>query len=174
MAMRQWIFGSVLVFVMGIVTFPFWYHFTKPTYVFLIPKGYHGWVQVLYEVPDARQPAKQWNNKYLIRVPRNGIAMTPLNASDAHIETYYVDQNGNRTPILDDHDARAKDPKGVYVRYFVSQGDVRYFASKTVSLPQRDLFFIGTREEFDRVVHQIGQPDFPPYPPEIRKKYSID
>lgn len=130
--MRKWIFGMVLVFVLGIVVFSSWFYFSKPTYVYLIPKGYHGWVQVLFEVPGAQQPPKQWINKYLIRVPRNGIAITSLKASDAHIETNYVDQNGNLTPILDADDARAKDPKGVYVRYFVSEGKD--------SLPQRDVF----------------------------------
>ncbi|MDN4593023.1 DUF6843 domain-containing protein [Polycladomyces subterraneus] len=152
--------GLLLLLIMALLLYFVWPFFSNPTYVILIPKNYHGWVQVYMDIPYAKDPPKEFWNRYIIKVPPNGMVMTPLPAQVANIETHFVDEHGHRTELLDAADPRAKDPNALYVQYFMTEG--------LDNLPSRDVLFIGTFKEYEKVKQENRYPD---YPAEIKKKF---
>ncbi|MBA4544115.1 MULTISPECIES: hypothetical protein [Thermoactinomyces] len=160
--MRTWKYpaGLLLLLVMALLLYVAWSFFSIPTYVFLVPKNYHGWVQVYMDIPDAKEPPKEFWNKYMINVPPNGMVYTPLPDQPAHLETYFVDQHGHRTELLLKEDPRAKDPNALYVQDFFTQG--------LDHLPACDVLFIGTSQEYEKVLRENRYPD---YSEEIKKKF---
>jgi len=66
----------------------------------LIPSGYRGWVQIVYEVPAAPALRKE-NGKYLRIVPPSGILQTSssLDVGYGSDEYFYVSSTGGRVRL---------------------------------------------------------------------------
>jgi hypothetical protein len=76
-----------------------WTIFREPQ-VFLIPQNYQGPVLIVYDQPNG-QPPKYEGRARVYDVPSNGILLTQFSKTKLvyHLDFYYVDEQGNRTPI---------------------------------------------------------------------------
>lgn len=104
--------------------------------VYMIPKGYVGWVQIHYNVPDAPLLPRNNESAFLYRIDKQGRLSTSKKDTEfgsALDRYYYVDDQGNKE-LLDQE-------KHIH-------GDVYGSSEWKGRVINYERFFIGTEEEY--------------------------
>lgn len=104
--------------------------------VYMIPKGYVGWVQIHYNVPDAPLLPRNNENAFLYHIDKQGRLSTSKKDTEfgsALDQYYYVDDQGNKELLdLEKH----------------IHGDVYGSSEWKGREINFERFFIGTEEEY--------------------------
>lgn len=70
----------------------------KTTHLFLLPEGYTGWVEVVFDRPDS-PPLKSEDHYLVYEIPRSGEIYTSSSNITGPMAFYYIDENGTRKKI---------------------------------------------------------------------------
>jgi len=111
--------------------------------IFLIPKDYEGPVIILVN-EDKGNETKYEDGNRIYEVPKNGILYTKFDNQEkyVHIEYYYVDTNGQRTPIEDieiqhlseEEKSNITEPKAYWQLVYGGKGDRSFIIGKPKDL----------------------------------------
>jgi hypothetical protein len=130
----------------------------EPT-IFLFPEHFTGSVFVFYDVPDA-PPPKFEDGTRVLDVPKDGWVTTQLKRGhNPATQFYFVDKNGQRTPIRWEKSVRdrdtAPDAKEVLIR-----GGTRGSEGTSVENCVVDVlgFFVGTVDDLNKNLETIHDP----------------
>jgi hypothetical protein len=111
----------------------------RVTHKFLLPKGFTGWVKVVFEQPE--YPAlKQEQNYLLYEVPSSGTIMTSSKNYSGPVVFYYVEADGQITDF--------PSIEGVIHGGGTSSGEIWKPDGTTEIIPQTYTFFVGTEEQY--------------------------
>ncbi|MFD1956969.1 DUF6843 domain-containing protein [Paenibacillus thailandensis] len=73
----------------------------RPVHRFILPKGFTGWVEVVYEQPG--YPAlKKEGRSFVYEVPSSGKIATSSRNASGPMELYYAEQDGRRIELPTD------------------------------------------------------------------------
>ncbi|MCP1311352.1 DUF6843 domain-containing protein [Paenibacillus tyrfis] len=112
----------------------------RPTHKFLLPKGFTGWVEVIYEQPG--YPALKKENQFIIyEVPSSGKIMTSSKNITGPMVFNYIEADGKRT----DFPENAEMIHGLKT----SSGGTGNTDGTTEKTPQKLTFFVGTKEKWN-------------------------
>lgn len=129
MAVSCLIVGAIILFKMS----------ERLTHIYLLPKDYSGWVEVIYEQPG--YPAlQQKDNKIVYEVPPSGSIKTSSKNVSGSMVLFYVEINGQKIEL-------AKNVPMIHGLGTSSGGDTN--ADGIVEkIPERLRFFVGTEEQW--------------------------
>jgi hypothetical protein len=126
------------IVIIGLVLISF-----KVDHVYLLPQGYAGWVEVIYEQPDHPPLKQQWFKKSVYEIPPSGTLKTSSKNKTGIMQVYYVGDNGKKQRIGENENFihgintssgdKGKQPDGT---------------SETT--PQTVRFFVGTTEQWEQ------------------------
>lgn len=143
-----WLIPSILILVflfMGNI-FPRESYKQHPN-IFLIPKGYVGWIEIHYGLKDY-PPLPKEDGSFILQIPESGILKTSNEPSYKLNKFYYVDKNGNRIELQPD----------VYVQRG-SIGNSEEIASdgSVKKHPTVERHFVGTNEQWEQWLEKNKQ-----------------
>ncbi|QYR21962.1 hypothetical protein KZ483_02690 [Paenibacillus sp. sptzw28] len=115
----------------------------KPTYKFLLPKGFTGWVEVTFEQPGF-PPLKKEGRTIIYEVPPSGKVMTASKNVSGTLILNYVEQDGRLIELPTD--------VSMIHGQGTSGGSISGPDGQTEMLPSRLTFFVGTEEQWREAV----------------------
>jgi hypothetical protein len=70
----------------------------QKSHIYVMPSGYMGWVQVIYNQKDSPAFPKE-GKAFLHNIPQDGVLQTSSPATSGGMTFYYVDEQGERNEI---------------------------------------------------------------------------
>lgn len=67
-------------------------------YKFIVPTGYHGWIEVVFDQPEY-PPLERERRQIIVEVPANGMLKTSSSNKSGSVELYYMDSNEKLVPF---------------------------------------------------------------------------
>jgi hypothetical protein len=122
---------------------------TGSTHKYLLPKGFTGWVEVIYEQPG--YPAlKKEGNSFIYEVPPSGKIMTSSKNVSGPMVLSYVEQDGRIIGF----------PTDVSMIHGggTSSGSEGGTNGQTIKFPEKLTFFVGTEEQWREAAEKQPAP----------------
>ncbi|MGG4034928.1 hypothetical protein ABEV74_14650 [Paenibacillus cisolokensis] len=73
----------------------------QKSHIYVMPDGYIGWVQIIYNQKDSPELPKE-GKAFLHNIPKDGVLRTSSPATSGGMTFYYADEQGKRTEISSD------------------------------------------------------------------------
>ncbi|WP_408009688.1 DUF6843 domain-containing protein [Pseudalkalibacillus sp. A8] len=128
-----------------------------------IPEGHSGWVYVFYEMED--EPKLEEDGNYrVINLNKEGFTKTSTVYKGSAIsenEYFYVDEKGEKTKIPESQ-----------IPFGSVSGFSEFYGAKEVHYEAIEMFFIGTKEEYEKS-EEPNYSKFIPKPDPDREKYRF-
>lgn len=110
--------------------------FNEEMHIYVMPAGYKGWVQIVYNQKDNPQLPKEGDAK-LNNIPKDGVLKTSDPPTSGGMKFYYVDDQGKRTEIGND-----------MIHGQNMAGKETKLSDGTTEERMTNSFFVGTEQEY--------------------------
>ncbi|MFD1424601.1 DUF6843 domain-containing protein [Laceyella tengchongensis] len=127
--------------------------------VFLIPKGFTGWVYAVGDIPGKKALVKE-DGKWLVPISHDGQLRTCTSLDgEGGVEFYFVDEKGKRTKAHMEYETIDWVPKKgvIYVQGFHSVGR----EDEKGEYPTMQQFFVGTAQQYEESLYRNQHEQYP-------------